>query len=235
MDIYLNITDHCQLECAHCCHSCSPRNHAFMSDEVFDHALVLYRDICEEMAGEAQLLTIGGGEPTQHPRFFEWAQRLIDVAQEFYWPHDPDISAISLVTNGVDEEAMFRLLGMNGISAAISDDYYHVSSRLDKGFPPSVSPEIRAALLKKRWGFKSGAMVFPKGRAKDFFAFAAGDTIRDLCFCAGLEIGIDGRLWACACHELSFGKLGEHVEIPHEYIFSDYQCSRERHKWKEGG
>jgi len=48
------------MACAHCCFSCTGKG-TFMSQEVFDKAL--------EIAKEYNMtVTLGGGEPTLHPK-----------------------------------------------------------------------------------------------------------------------------------------------------------------------
>ena len=61
--MYIQITDHCNMTCAHCCYSCSPRKRNFMSKDVFVKAL----DLCD-----LDDISIGGGEPTLHPLFWDF-------------------------------------------------------------------------------------------------------------------------------------------------------------------
>jgi MoaA/NifB/PqqE/SkfB family radical SAM enzyme len=79
------------MTCAHCCYSCNKNGKHADYDDVMDMINFL-SDRGEEY------VTIGGGEPTMHPRFF-------DILKECLNRFD----SVWMVTNGSKTKSMFRL------------------------------------------------------------------------------------------------------------------------------
>jgi len=88
--MYLQITTKCNMSCEHCCYSCSMRgNHGE------------YHTIVDGMAFASNYgedITIGGGEPTLHPQFFDILQHCLEQF-EYVW----------MATNGSQTKTMLRL------------------------------------------------------------------------------------------------------------------------------
>ena len=106
--MYIQITDHCNMTCAHCCYSCSPRKRNFMSKDVFVKALDLY---------DLDYISIGGGEPTLHPLFWDFIG--ISLSR---------VDSVWLATNGSQTQtalALARLTKKEILSCELSRDYYH--------------------------------------------------------------------------------------------------------------
>jgi organic radical activating enzyme len=89
--MYLQITTKCNMTCAHCCYSCG-KNGKHMDYEM---ALRAMDFICRY---DDETLTIGGGEPTLHPRFFD----ILRVALR-------DFNYVWMATNGSQTKVMERL------------------------------------------------------------------------------------------------------------------------------
>lgn len=68
----ISITQHCNLKCPHCMQNASPERQQFMSEEVFDRAIDLAKFL------GALTITISGGEPTTHPKLFNFLEKLTD-------------------------------------------------------------------------------------------------------------------------------------------------------------
>lgn len=107
--MYIQITDHCNMTCAHCCFSCSPRKKRFMTHDIFKKTLK-FAD---------SYVAIGGGEPTCHPDF--WSFMGLSIG-------DMNIENVLVITNGKrtsDALALLRLCDSEVFSVELSIDDYH--------------------------------------------------------------------------------------------------------------
>lgn len=91
--MYLQITTKCNMKCVHCCYSCTMKGKHMGYPSTFLAALEFCRsrDNC--------IISLGGGEPTMHPRFFDILRFLIR-----------DFDYVWMATNGSKTRTMFRLL-----------------------------------------------------------------------------------------------------------------------------
>lgn len=89
--MYLQITTKCNMACQHCCYSCKPGKGIHMS---WDTAI----DAINFASGYTSSISIGGGEPTLHPRFFDILERCLDTF-DYVW----------MATNGTQTKTMWRL------------------------------------------------------------------------------------------------------------------------------
>lgn len=64
---YIQVTTRCNMFCEHCGFSCTAEGED-MSMEVFERTLQVF---------EGSYITIGGGEPTLHPKIFEMVLGII--------------------------------------------------------------------------------------------------------------------------------------------------------------
>lgn len=94
--MYLQITTKCNMKCEHCGFSCN-KNGKHMDLDTFEIAINYIKDY-------ADIITIGGGEPTLHPDFF----RILKTCLE-------NFDHVWLATNGSQTRKMLRL-------ASILDD-----------------------------------------------------------------------------------------------------------------
>ena len=81
----VEITDHCNLNCPICIVDNQYSNHMTLED---------FRGIVDMLIkheGTLETITLSGGEPTSHPRFFD----LVDEANR------PEVGRVSVVTNGI--------------------------------------------------------------------------------------------------------------------------------------
>lgn len=83
--MYLQLTNRCNMSCAHCCMNSGPRAHKKdqdMSHEIFLAAANLAIDYGHH-------ITIGGGEPLLHDHFFDFLDEVIQLdffAQYWFSP-----------------------------------------------------------------------------------------------------------------------------------------------------
>jgi MoaA/NifB/PqqE/SkfB family radical SAM enzyme len=89
--MYLQITSKCNMNCRHCGFSCN-RKGIHMEWETFINAIQFIRDRDDET------ISIGGGEPTLHPRFFDILKICLD-----------DFNYVWMATNGSKTKVMRRL------------------------------------------------------------------------------------------------------------------------------
>ena len=109
--MYIQITTRCNMKCRHCCYACTEKGED-MSLAVFKKAL--------EYDNEA--ISIGGGEPTIHPQFWEFIGLALGYS-EYVW----------LATNGKETDtalALARMAKRGVLACELSQDKYH--SKIDK-------------------------------------------------------------------------------------------------------
>lgn len=123
--MYAQLTTRCNMRCGHCMFSCTSAGDD-MSDDVWDAAL--------RIAWEAHgYITLGGGEPTLHPRFREYLDQALEVTNSL-----GERLYVQVITNGTDEGVCMELLdiykkmlpdrrpcGNTRFAVAISVDEWH--------------------------------------------------------------------------------------------------------------
>ena len=198
---YIQITTRCNMQCAHCCFSCGGEdeqgrpNGEHMSIETLKNTLKLLDSDAE--------ITIGGGEPTIHPRFWE----MFGLIMEFAGGGD---GQLYLATNGKLKKralALARLADPNGegLCVALSQTPHH------EDIDPSVA---RAFTYRKLQIRQEKAYSFAEsGRASENGCYAAertalikGHPYRDKsqydgsgCCCQSTKIEPDGTVRQCGC------------------------------------
>ncbi|MBQ8713054.1 MAG: radical SAM protein [Prevotella sp.] len=78
------ITSRCHMECPHCMQDAGPGGR-HMTDETFDEVM----DFCRE--AQPWVVSLTGGEPTEHPRWREMARELLAL---------PSVKILTILTNG---------------------------------------------------------------------------------------------------------------------------------------
>lgn len=119
--LFIVLTDRCNLKCKHCCFACSPSNNTFLPKEkvfeIIDNALRLNYDI----------LDLSGGEPTTHPDFPEILAyavkspfRLIAIASNLF--RVKDLESLFDSMSAEDKNRLVFRIGIDGPNAAIHDE-----------------------------------------------------------------------------------------------------------------
>ena len=107
--MYIQITTRCNMSCAHCGMNCTQEGED-MTMETLKKVLNL---------GLSDSYTIGGGEPTIHPEFWQMLGLIIGHASEYAW----------MATNGSMTDIAIALSGLSKGSSrfgvALSQDGYH--------------------------------------------------------------------------------------------------------------
>lgn len=189
--MYIQITDHCNMSCGHCCYSCSPRKKNFMSMETFSKALNVIVDYGE-------YVSIGGGEPTCHPEFWHM---LIDAIAS-------DAEGVWLATNGKNTKDALKLAGLakkNVIDCELSQDEWHdpIDQRVVSAFRN----------INGRPSFRTVTKISKSGRGKNI------SGSKNMCPCEDIFIDPHGNVFSCGCKKHKFGTVFDvdHSEIADWY------------------
>jgi sulfatase maturation enzyme AslB (radical SAM superfamily) len=204
--MYVQITNKCNMHCAHCCYSCGPDGE-FMSRRTFIRA-------CKIAEQNGENIFLGGGEPTLHPHFWEF----LGLALR-YNGTDSEIE-VGVITNGSrtdDALALARLAKRGAIYAGLSQDEWHAS----------IDKMVVMAFTKnnKSYGSRNDGPVdlreirsvgspHAQGRAKDW----GGDG----CCCPEIVVVPDGRIFGCGCLSVQLGTV-EHPEVKD---WGRHECSK---------
>ena len=100
---YLQITTKCNMTCEHCGFSCGKRGKHGTYEQILENIEFIEYEYADEM------ITIGGGEPTIHPRFFDILQICLRKFDQVW-----------MATNGSQTLTMYRL---NDIMQGYDFDY----------------------------------------------------------------------------------------------------------------
>ena len=212
--MYLQITTRCNMTCAHCCFSATHEG-TDMPRETLMAALKL-----ADSMGE--YLTLGGGEPTVHPHFFDYLGLAMAYNPE---PSSP----VLVVTNGKRRDIALRLAEMarNGlIQADLSQDDWH----------DPISKEVVVAFNRPKRGYghdgdrdargiRDVQVIVPVGRAIDLNVA----TVDEGCCCETPLVDPEGRLWACGCKKIQVGTVWA-PDFPGNYD-SEWAHSPEAQDW----
>ncbi len=201
--MYLQITTRCNMHCAHCC----------MDATATGKDMPL--DIVRAALGHGEeYVTIGGGEPTLHPDFYE----ILCLAISSAGPQ-----GVHVITNGkVKERALVlaRLAQVGAIGAELSVDDYHE--------PPD--PDVLHAFMKQKnnantndlRGIRTVTRILARGR---------GESIPgaiDECACPDVFVAPDGNIYLCGCKTNLIGNAFDGWTIPDGYEYGE--CAEEYRK-----
>ncbi len=170
--MYIQITTRCNMSCAHCCMSAT-KDGDDMTIEVFKKALEYSDDN----------VSIGGGEPTLHPKFWEFIGLSLGHS-EYTW----------LATNGsVTDTALglAKLARLEAFGCELSQDWYHddIDERVIDAFTAIKS--IRDVTHE---GTK---LVMKQGRGAELPDHEAEDG----CSCEDLICKPNGDITVCGCDD----------------------------------
>jgi hypothetical protein len=207
--MYLQFTSRCNMKCAHCCYSCGPKGRD-MSKATLLKAL----DLCEEY-GESPF--IGGGEPTVHPKFWEFFGLILQRAGSY------EMEGLGIITNGKNTKDALALaeLGRRGLlSVELSRDRYHepIEDRVVQAFTRKQASYGDRDVRDMR-GIRSGsnASVLAVGRGAKISGSDKG------CCCPDIVVDPEGRIWACGCKSRQLGTVDK-PEIPEEVWENRGEC-----------
>lgn len=73
----IRMTNHCTMGCSHCMIDASGPKGVHMTEETFEEALELRKRL------GSRIIVLSGGEPTDHPQFFELARKALKTIQDY--------------------------------------------------------------------------------------------------------------------------------------------------------
>ena len=202
--MYLRLTSRCNMTCAHCCFSDTSKG-VDMTPEVFYRALNVAVDY-------GHLVTLGGGEPTVHPLFFQFLDKAIEYAECGALDMAPLV-----VTNGKRTKLAHRLLDYaleheRAVSIELSQDEYHspidsyVVSRFYQAYKrqPSWNPNPSPATV----GIRTVSHILPVGRALVNGLDSMGPF--DIpCCCSDVTVDPAGDVYSCGCMHTKLGRISD--------------------------
>lgn len=211
--MYIQITTRCNMECGHCCYSCGPKTGSHMPMSTYKKSLAL----CEKY-GETPFL--GGGEPTVHPKFWEFLGLALSTEGGM------GEGQLGLITNGKrtkDALTLASLAKRGVLSVELSRDSFHeeIDEKVVEAFKRTFSSISYGKDADMR-GTRDGAdrTVYPSGRGVDYATEEKG------CVCPDMVIDPEGRIWACGCKSKQFGTVDK-PEIPEIYWEHSHDCWEE--------
>ena len=182
--MYIMVSSFCQMACAHCLFSCSPKRGQHMAMDTF-------RQTVEAARKYDAMVMLGGGEPTLHPEFDAMLGLAVVVTGH----------PVMVITNGTCPEPLWNKMldaRIHGIlDIGVSNDLWHDAS-LRK---PWVDRD--AEKLGLWWGDPASGhrALWKRGRAKRNWSKLMRDcemrgikvTVED--GCGSLRVTPDGRVW----------------------------------------
>ena len=209
--MYLQITTRCNMTCAHCCMNC---NH-----EGEDMPIHTVKKALEVFGAEN--VSIGGGEPTIHPQFWE-IFGIVMGASLLSCDLVP-----SLVTNGSMTDislALAALAQKGAIGCSLSQDDYH---------DPIDEKVVRAFTVKDRFVRSAYGDVDGNDDLRDI-RNVSGHEINagrcdfgneDDCVCNDFIVQPDGSVKLCGCDEAPIvGNVHEGFDGSGIYFEDDHCC-----------
>lgn len=168
-----------------------------------------------------ELVTIGGGEPTVHPKFFQLLHRAIAYYEAKALAEPPLV-----ITNGKRKKQAMALLDLaSGDNARplyveLSQDAYHeyidpsvvaAYRRVAKWFSHKsyrYSTELRST---GGVAIRTVREILPVGRARETEVWTVEGDDGSHCCCAEIFVKPDGTIWSCGCMHTQIGDLfGNH-------------------------
>jgi hypothetical protein len=183
---------------------------------------------------ERQYITIGGGEPTLHPNFWE----IMGVALKMF-PFDMEnfVPSVAIVTNGSVEKTSIRLANMakNGeISATLSADQYHAGYMVSQatrdafGQPAYIRSRDESSEQHDFRDVRGSVFPIPVGRAKT--TGVGHSSQKNRCICSCLFIKSSGSIHFCGCPSSPrIGNVFEGLSDYGNYILSMEDDEYERY------
>lgn len=137
----LKITNVCRMECTHCLGSCEPTG-THMDMDTLIKSINMMKQL------ETKCILVSGGEPLEHPQFFE----IIDILTKHF-----DKRLIIITSNGMflsDERLRYKVSKL-GINVQITNDERYYPQKIKKVIHPNFIYETHIRTL------------VPLGRAKN--------------------------------------------------------------------
>lgn len=198
--MYLMLTSKCNMSCKHCGMSCT-KNGEDMTLKTFRNALK-YSD---------GMITLGGGEPTLHPKFYQMLMESIGESESVHIITNGSITKISLTLAKLAEKGV--------ISAELSQDPYHdeIDEKVVKAFTVDCNNKKENDYRDIR---NTSNHLVNAGRCD--FGHSEG------CICEDLVVKPSGEVRGCGCDTAPvFGNVNNEVIIPENWNYGECYRNQE--------
>lgn len=211
--MYIQITTKCNMACDHCCFACNKTDGENMSIRTFLKAVAF----SENYTGD---ITLGGGEPTIHPKFWEFFGIAMGSAIESLW----------LATNGKKKETTIRLANI-----ASHNDFFSVTLSQDDWHDP-INQQVINVFKHNNLEIRNvGAGNYGEGHISNVgSAYENNIGNNDDCTCQSMFVKPDGEIKFCGCADsISLGNVHDidDATIERAYAvmvdFADSECSKD--------
>jgi len=213
--MYIMITNRCNMHCEHCCNSCT--------DKGVDMTKETFLNVCKITDYYEMDVSLGGGEPTLHPLFWEF----LGLALRFSNSEMPPFVA----TNGtMERDAMMlaRLASRGVLSCRLSYDQFH-----DKSM---VSPLVLNAFnlgKRKPFEYRSSLDVhsydYRDVVTESYRTSATGRALNwgdDYCVCEDWVVAPNGDLFTCGCRTKCVGNVNQSESLQDVDWYQERCCHR---------
>jgi hypothetical protein len=201
--MYLQITTRCNMKCKHCCMSATKKGE--------DMSLETVKAALRESDG---YVTIGGGEPTLHPDFYQILCLCIGATEP---------QSTHIITNGKIKDVALVLAKMakaGVIGAELSLDKYHeeIDADVVRAFKPAnrFGQPYRSNDTGELQGIRSVSRILARGRGTK----VPGAV--DECACDDTLIDPKGDVYLCGCKNVKIGDVFNGWKRPDEYPDGTY-------------
>lgn len=203
--MYITLTTRCNMTCEHCCGDYTEKGE--------DMALETFRNVLDY---DSEVITLGGGEPTLHPLFWQILGESIAHCDEWVW----------LATNGSQTRtaiALAKLARKGVLGVALSQDDYH----------DPIDPEVVEAFTRDKQVSRPYDNRTPDAReirdvtGNEVNAGRCDFGAEDSCCCPGFMVMPDGAVRACGCADApTLGNINEEFQPPDDWEWGE--CYRQQ-------
>lgn len=197
--MYIQITTRCNMECAHCCFSCTSKG--------TDMSLSTFKKACDFSGERGECISIGGGEPTLHKQLWQFIGYALGRAEEH---------RVWLATNGKRTDDAIRLaemarLGILAVTLSADDGYHEcIDSRVLKAFDRNNKSPHDYPYDKDHMDYRElrkVTRIIAAGRARNI-----RKAVKD-CPCSETFITPNGDIFLCGCCRKKIGNVHQKEEI----------------------
>lgn len=224
--MYIQLTNRCNMSCAHCCMDSGP--HAHKKDQDMPPDVFLAAVLLAKKHGD--YITIGGGEPLLHDKFFDYLDKVIELDLHGSSGIEPLI-----VTNGKHKTRTWHLIDEylecdKAIAVDLSQDKYH--EPIDSGivaYFKRADERMKAARYSSMFNSKpynSSIVSIRNGADRRVLAVGRGANITGAshgCCCETLMVAANGDIFSCGCKKFRLGNvLNDSALDIYKWYNSDY-------------
>lgn len=206
--MYLQITERCNMRCRHCGFGCTDKGRD-MNKATLNKAV-------EKFGDHSCIITIGGGEPTIHPRFWEYLGICI-----------ANFEGVWLATNGSQTTTALALAKMaksGVIGVALSVDEYHdeIERIVEEAFDRQKKSIYALNNDDDLREIRTADTIAKIGRASNM-----PEADEKACICEELFVDPDGYVFHCGCRSLCYGNLHDpNFKIPEIAWNFEGECAK---------